>query len=208
MSKTLGSSGREIPASMNPKSKKVSSTRTWVLVSAGLIAVGGAAWALWSRSGKADESVPVPEAFAVDSIKQKMDDPEETKRLFASQQYDELADEQRRQVHQNKGEAFRQIWQDRVSEYFEAAEADREAILDRHLDALMAKMEQYDEGEEPKNESKKQQPSKSQKRPYSEWSRQERKAKSESGNPDQLARMMAYKTAIMKRAQARGIKMP
>ena len=107
---------RKDPASADPESKRVFPTRTGILVSTGLIAAGGAAWVLWNGLTQADEGVPVPEAFAVESIRQKMDKPQETKRLFASRKYDELTDEQRRQVHQNKEQAVRQMWQGAVSD--------------------------------------------------------------------------------------------
>lgn len=182
---------------MNLENNKVSSTRIWILISAGLVAAGGAAWSLWDGVSK-EEGVAVPEAFSVESMKANMNKPENMTVRRLSSKYQELTDEQRRQVRQNKDQAFREIVQDHVDEYFAAGDEDRDAIMDRHLEEIMEQWEQK------KSDAEDQQPE-SRKGASQVWSRQERKEKSESADPDRMAQWGAYKTAMMKRAQARGM---
>lgn len=171
---------------------------------AGLIVAGGAAWTIWKVPAKEEQDVPVPVAFDEESIRQKFNKPEEITKLYSSAQYEALTDEQRRQVDRNKARAYSQMVQDRVDEYFEAGDADREAILDRHLDEFTGQMDRHKKT----GEAEEQPWPQTRKLPKNTLSRQERKAKSELANPDRMARLMAYKMAIIKRAQARGIDLP
>ncbi|MCP4247730.1 MAG: hypothetical protein GY778_11835 [bacterium] len=177
------------------------SKRKRILLVGALIAAGGAAWVLLDEPAKEDEGTRVPAAFTAQNIKQKINQPGEMTRLFSSTQFRELTDEERRQVGQNKAKAYWQMFEDRVDAYFAADEREREAMLDRHLDELTAqkaqkaqkgKVDKPQQGQHPKGRKP-------------PMSKQDRKAKSESANPDQMARMAAYKTALVSRARARGI---
>lgn len=160
----------------------------------------GVAWVLWGGPATDADGVSVSEAFRVDSIKQKLGQPDEMMKLFSSRQYVELTDEQREQVRRNKGQAYFQTLQQQVDKYFEAGEAEREEILDRHLDEFMTERDRSSKADEAKQD---QQRAKSRKRPMT---REQRKAKSESADPDDMARLAAYWTALKERARARGIK--
>ncbi len=182
----------------------MSHTKTWIPIGAGLLVASGAAWFVWG--GSAASGVPVPEAFTVENFKKEFDKPESMKQAFEAGRYEELTEEQQRQVRENKGKAYEAMWQAKVDEWLAADEADRDAILDRHIEAFEAEADRYDKPK--KSQPKKPDPKKSDKGKKPSMSRQERQAKSESANPDEMAQMMAYKTAWMRRAQARGAKRP
>lgn len=184
----------------------MSSSGIRILIGVGIVAVGGAAWGFLGKSTPEKRVVPVPEPFQLKNMQAKMDQPGEMKRLFTSAAYQGLTKAQQHQVIQNKGAAYEQMWEDRLDDYFEAEEAEREAILDEHLDDLAASLNRGAKQEQGK--TKKQasyEEGKGQKKSSGDWSRQERKAKSESVNPDKLARQIAYKHAMTQRADARGI---
>ncbi len=177
----------------------MSSPKTRILLGAGLVTIVCIAWVVWGQSR--DVGPRVPEAFNVENIQQKMNEPDEMKAMFSSSHYRGLTAEQRQQVVKNKEQAYSRMVESRIDEYLDADRADRDTILDRHLDQWVVQWEKK-KTDEPTQQKR------PQKRANKVWTRQERKAKSESANPDQMAQARVYKAALMKRAEARGIEWP
>ncbi len=138
----------------------------------------------------------------------------------AKLQKEGLGEEERRAARREMGQAFRAALDDNVREYFAAGEEDRVAILDRQIDAFTERMKAWEarraerearrakeakeggakEGDEGVREGRR--------GSFANSTREERKDRAESRDPDQSARRMAYFSAVRKRAQERGIEMP
>ncbi|MHC5109954.1 MAG: hypothetical protein ACYTHJ_08760 [Planctomycetota bacterium] len=189
------------------------STKTFMIlcVVSGL-GLGGGAWALFGRPAEAQPGADVPQQFSVENIKKSMDEPEQMVKTFNSMRNDELTEEQRQAARKNMGLAFREMLNESVDEYFNADVADRNDVLDAHLDEWIAKRENWKNAWEKQKKEDGNEESESERR--EDWrkkmasrSTQERKEWSESQNPDQMARVMTYFTAMRMRASARGIDM-
>ena len=117
----------------------------------------------------------------------------------------------------------------RMNEYFAAAEPQKLAILDSHLDEMQARVKEFQQrrAQRPQGESNRAAPAQPggsaapavSGRPggpdrhgpgnsHGQPSRERRKAHSESRNPDSSARRNAYFAALNARAEQRGIQMP
>lgn len=141
---------------------------------------------------------------------------------FRDQMRDEkLTEEERRKL----GESMRATWEaemkKRLDEYFDADPAERDAILDKHIDEMEEFRKYMDERrakeeEEAKAEGKTDEEiEKEREKERDKWrdrmrskSREERKADSETRDPNQMAKQMAYWSAMRKQMEKRGIKMP
>ncbi len=128
--------------------------------------------------------------------------------IFDRMRSDDLTDEQRQNLRENMGRLMREDMERKVDEYNSAPEGEKEAILDRHIDEMVAFREKFREYREkhkddPEMEKQREERRKNWKPP----TKQQRKERMENSNPDKRARGMRYFGKMMARASERGIKM-
>ncbi len=199
----------------------IKSSRTWALAGVAVLTLGGTVWGLLSWTG--DEESDLPAELTVENLKaQVKEDPGKAmETLREASRREDLTDEQRREVFSN----LREVWQtqmaERVDEYFAAADDEKEALLDRHIDEFQERMKEWSQQREKREQERKEAEEKADSddaddkesvrermhRGFGSRTQRERKEHSESRDPDQSARMMAYFTAMRARANARGISM-
>ena len=162
-----------------------------------------AAWSLAGNKEPAKQST-LPSHLSVDALKQNAGN---RTGLRDALRDESLTDEQRRELRRNMRAARRSAMQERMDAYFAAAEQDRQAILDQHIDEFQSRMKQWENRSkaEKKEDQERREEFRSQ---FFGRSKQERKANSESRNPDQTAQRMGYMTAVRGRMAQRGISMP
>lgn len=175
-----------------------------MIAGAGALAVAVAVWGLAARNaGVQLARSTLPQERSVEALKAKAGNPAQVRELFDRQ---DLTDEQRRELADNLREVGRSMMNDRFGEYFNAPADERQAVLDKHIDEFQKmrkemearrKAGQNEEGEKPDPRGF-----------LANRTRQERKAESESRSADEMARGMAYFTALRKRMGERGIEMP
>lgn len=196
-----------------PRNKK-----RWLIVSVVLVVLAGGSWGLASYFSKPQEeqfAIAIPKDGTMEERMKSMED-------FRNQmRREDLTDEQRRKL----GESMRRFWegemQTRVNEYFEADPEERDRILDKHIDEMeewRKAMEdrRRQEEEKAKAEGKtEEEEEKDREKEREEWrkrmgsrSREERKADSETRNPNEMAQRMAYFSAMRKQMEKRGIQPP
>ncbi len=186
----------------------------------GTIVLGGGVWAL--VGGSADDGGPdLPQELTKEFIAaQAKENPGKlATTLMDTMDREDLTPEQRRAARQNMREVWQKEMDKNVNEYFDAEnEEQKNAILDRQLDEFMVRMqdmrkafeerraqrEQNGERNEADEEARRRESG----RRWMGQTAEERKERSESRNPDDSARRMAYMSAMMKRGQQRGIEMP
>ena len=98
-----------------------------------------------------------------------------------------------------------------MDEYYAAkTDEDRDAILDKQIDEFEQRRKEWEarRKEQEKKDIKKADPNAQRGGPFGPQSREDRKEKAESRNPDQTARQMAYFAAVRKRMGERGISAP
>ncbi|OWY70148.1 hypothetical protein B7486_17770 [cyanobacterium TDX16] len=134
---------------------------------------------------------------------------------------EKLTDEQRRKL----GESMRATWegemQKRVNEYFNADPAERDAILDKHIDEMEQWRKMMDERREKEEQAAEEEGKteeeieKEREKEREKWrdrmksrSREERKKDSETRDPNEQAQRMAYFSAMRKQMEKRGIQAP
>jgi pyruvate/2-oxoglutarate dehydrogenase complex dihydrolipoamide acyltransferase (E2) component len=190
------------------------SPKSWLIIAGSVVVLGGGAWGLSSYWKSAPAGPAVPKDFSVASL--KVTAAEEPGKLMdkvrESMDRDDLSEEQRRKI----GENVREVWQTRmresVDEYFNASDEEKNAVLDRHLEefqkAMQAMEERRKEWEKERENDKDGERERRGRGMFGPQTQEERKAQSESRNPDQMARAMAYFAAVQKRAQERGMKLP
>ena len=103
---------------------------------------------------------------------------------------------------------FRVQMESRVQEYNKASGFDRLIILDHHIDEIQKEMEKR---EASRREGDSSSDNRATSRPFRDRggsTPEERKARSESVNPDEMAKRMAYFAALRARMTERGIKLP
>ncbi|HNO77416.1 MAG TPA: hypothetical protein PKN33_05080 [Phycisphaerae bacterium] len=128
--------------------------------------------------------------------------------VFDRMRSDDLTDEQRDKLRENMGQLMREDMERKVDEYLSAPETDKQAIMDRHIDEMVAfrdKMRAYRDKHKDDPEAEKEQQERRQ-----NWTRpttQQRKERMESRNPEKMAQMMRYWPKMMARAKERGINM-
>ncbi|UCD28633.1 MAG: hypothetical protein JSV03_16380, partial [Planctomycetota bacterium] len=212
-----------------------------ILAAAGVVLVGAAACAIAMLSG--GNEVKLPKEFSVKALQTASEDPAQMRERFREAfQRQDLTEQQRRQLFHNVRQVMEARMDQRLDEYFTANESQRGAVLDRHLDEMRKRMQQWqrereqrrspgdgdgrrptagtdrrgDDGErrmgmgfdrrgDGRNRGPDGGPRDGRRGPPS---REARKERSESRNPDARARRMAYFTALRKRAEERGIEMP
>jgi hypothetical protein len=174
--------------------------------------------------------IVMPEELTVEALEQQWDDPARLMRhVHKAIRQNNLTGLQQQQLQANMLYVWEQRTNQRVDEYLAASEAEREAILDRHLDAMQQRRAEADRQRAAFRQEVGMAGSPSEQAggdrgvwpaspstsgaaegdpPARGSTRQERKECSESSDPDWTARWMAYFTALRKRADARGLDFP
>ena len=116
----------------------------------------------------------------------------------------DLTDEQRQKLRDVMREVGRAHMNERVDEYFAAAEEQREALLDRHIDEMMEMRERWRAEREQRREEDGTERERPRREPPTR-NLQDAKERMEGGDPDQQKRMTAYWGQMRARMQARGI---
>ena len=180
----------------------------WMIGGISVFAVTAVGATLFSLRGEAMSESDLPEEFSVESLKARAGDEQQGRAAFRDLlRRDDLTDEQRRQALRNMRELRRSSMSDRVNEYFDASEEDKDVVLDDHIDEFqrrMAEREKRRKDEERPSEEDRE----AMRNLFRSRSQAERKTDSESRNPDESARTMAYFSAMRNRMSQRGIKMP
>ncbi len=191
-----------------------------IQITVGVAAVAGAAWVLVARSDSPTPQKPsLPEELSVASLKKQIEEGSgkigETMR--STFQREDLTDEQRRQAGRNMRRVMMDMMDKNISEYHDAPEDGKQAVLDRQIDDFTERMKEMQErraqrereraadGEEPESEEQRRERFRSR---MGSQTREQRKARSESSDPDKMAQRMGYMQAMRKRMQERGIEMP
>jgi len=187
--------------------------QTWIITAVCATVLGGSAWAVFRAPKAKGGGVVIPAELSVDSLKAKVEEPEKLRETMRdTMQREDLTDEQRRQIAEN----MRTVWEGemnkRVDEYFAASEEEKTAVLDRQLDEWRERMKEWEQRrkEEEKKDGEKDRADRAQRFAgmFGQQSREQRKERSETRNPDQAGRQMAYFMAMRNRAAERGINMP
>jgi hypothetical protein len=192
-----------------------------VVLISGLLVAGVAAgvWA-YTAGSEPEKTSTLPAELSAEAIKAMAE--KDPGKVFEAMGRDDLTEEQRRELMRNSREAMESMIDERVNEYYAAAESERQAILDRHIDEFQERRKEWDarrkewqerrekEDAESKDEEKKED-GEGERRGwrgrFASMSRQDHKERVESRDPDKTAQRMAYFAAAMARAQARGIGM-
>jgi hypothetical protein len=183
--------------------------KSWMIMCFTATFLGGAVWGAsrWLVSG--EPTVELPKELTIESLKAGASHPGAMMSTIRSaMDRDDLTGEQRRQARQNMREVFESAINDRVNEYFAASDEEKTAVLDSHIDQMeswqKAMEEQRKQWEARRNQEGERGPG----RGFNDQTREERKERSESRNPDQTAQRMAYFLAMQKRMAERGIQAP
>ncbi len=189
----------------------------WCVIS-GVVVFGGAVWAVVGRTADdSDNPLHLPDELTTAALKKKAaEDPAAVGRTIMNTfDRDDLSDEQRRAVRRSVREVFMSQIDKRVDEYFAASEDEKLAVLDRQIDEWQvqsAKMREMWAERRRQREARRKESgedsSQDGRRRWGPQNRGERKARSESRDPDKSARRMAYFQAARSRASERGIQMP
>ena len=123
---------------------------------------------------------------------------------------EDLTDEQRRELRSNMRDVFRTMMRERMDAWYAAeTDAEKTAILDQQIDEFEARRAEWERRRAEAEESEEGRADRERFRQmFATPSKEERKARSESRNPDQTARMMGYFSAMRKRMEQRGIQPP
>ena len=119
---------------------------------------------------------------------------------------EDLTDEERQELRRVRREVMMARMNERVDEYFDSPEEEREKILDRHIDEMLAFREQW-RAERERREEEGQHDRERMRRERPRRDRQQAKERMEGGDPDRQKRMMSYWGKMRTRMQARGIEM-
>lgn len=184
-----------------------------------LLCMGGA-WAfLRSSEPKPTSKTGLPEDLTAEAMrKQAKEDPGA---LFAKgrevREREDLTEEQRREAGRNMWRAMMGVMDERVDEYYTAAPEQQNEVLDRHIDEWTERMKEWEkrreewrrgERDDERTDEEREQERRERARRWMGANREERKARSESRDPDAMARRMGYFMAMRKRATERGIDLP
>lgn len=186
------------------------SLRTLAGAICGVVLISASAWALWPQ-----EQDILPKELSVASLKERFEDPERAGPMMRETfEREDLSDAQRQALRSNMRQVFRDMMNERVDEYFTASEEDKVAVLDRHIDEFMERMERFRQMREQQRQDS-EEDAEARERRREEGRRrwgggttEQRKARSESRNADEMARHMVYMTAMRSRMAERGINMP
>jgi hypothetical protein len=137
--------------------------------------------------------------------------PPDPMKLMENMQRTDLTEEQRNELRHNMHEAFQARMDARADEYFTAPAEQKELVLDRQIDEMQKEMKQMEERRRQHQEEEERHAGPTSRpwhRGFANMTPQERKTRSETRNPDQMARHMAYRNAVHARMEQRGIQMP
>jgi hypothetical protein len=196
-----------------------------------VLAIAGGVWGYSAWSGDvSSEANAVPPELTVEALKTQMDDPGKMMQTMRqTMRREDLTDEQRAEVRRNMREVWQSTMDERVDEYFAAAtEKDKNVVLDRQIDEFQERMKEWEARRQERERERErereargrdgdadgQQTTESREERGRRWrrfagsqTREQRKARSESRDPDRTARRMVYFTAMRKRASERGVEM-
>ncbi|MEK6677618.1 MAG: hypothetical protein AABZ47_18445 [Planctomycetota bacterium] len=185
------------------------SPKTWIILVTSVVGVSGGAWGMWSYSHAKVDPDALPKELSVESLKAQSHEPGkmfETMRDLRDRE--DLTDEQRQKLRDNMREVFQSRMKENVDEYFAATPEQQNDVLDKQLDAFQEQMNRWEEQRKQFEKDRKPGDEERWRGNPGDQTQQERKTRSESRNPDQMARMMTYFAAMQKRANERGIKLP
>jgi hypothetical protein len=182
----------------------------WVMTAAALAVSGAGVWAITARAAKAKAATALPKELSTESLRAQANQPGAMMdTMRATMQREDLTEDQKREAARNMRELFRETMLKNVNEYFAAADdEEKNNVLDRHIDQFQGFMKEMEKRREEFEKNRKPGEEENWRRVMGPRTQQERKAMSESRNPDEMARAMAYFGAMQKRMSERGIKMP
>jgi hypothetical protein len=173
------------------------SSKVILIAAGGVLALGAGAWGISAHF----RAPPKPE-------------PVEPEKLFDAMRKPDLSEKERDELRHKMHEAFEARMEERTDEYFKAPEDQRLVILDRHIDEMLKEQEER-EARRREREEREGPPPEDRAGPTSrpwrgpgDMTPQERKTRSETRNPDESARRMAYFQAMRERMEARGVQPP
>jgi hypothetical protein len=201
-----------------------------------VLLLGGAVWGytVHARNKKS----AVPKEFTADALKSESDPGKAWEKVHQAMDRTDLTDEQKHQIRENAHNVWEARMDQRMDDYFNAPANQKQAILDRHLDEMQARMKDWEKRRAehdaqrtaaggaqtadasgagrngppggPGNQAGGRPGDTGGRGPGRGGppSREQRKSHSEARNPDQQARRMAYFGAMQQRAQQRGMQMP
>ena len=192
----------------NSKKKPARKQKLWMIGGVSVFAVAAVGATLFSLQEEVKSESDLPDEFSAESLRARTGDERQGRAAFRDLlRRDDLTDEQRRNALRNMRELRRGRMVDRVNEYFDAAEEDKDAILDDHIAEFQRRMaeraERRSDEERPSEEERE-----AMRNLFNSRDKAERKNDSESRNPDESARSMAYGSAMRSRMNQRGIQMP
>jgi hypothetical protein len=206
------------------KRRRAGSPQLVVVTLSAVVLLGGTVWGFMAWNGSDKSESTLPDELRLENLrKQASDDPDGMRTTMANSfRRDDLTEEQRREARENMRTVFEEQMDKNVNEYFTAPEEEKVAVLDRQIDEFQKQMEGWRaqmEEMRKEREARQAEREKNGEKPDGErdggerrWggpqTREERKARSESNNPDKMAKRFAYFSAAHKRMTERGIEMP
>lgn len=184
---------------------------SWVVTAVAAVAVGGTGWALMRDS--TPPGTPVPKELTVEALKtQAKEDPGKMMgTIRETMDREDLTDEQRAQIRENMRKVWEDSMQERVDEYYAATtDEERNEVLDRQIDEFEERRKEWQarRAEEEKKNGKNGEQRGPGSGGFGPQTREERKERAESRDPDKMARQMAYFSAMRQRMSDRGMKPP
>jgi len=184
--------------------------RHWLIAGGVVLGLGLCAWGFYGHSAEADSDLP--KALTVDGIRAGMGDLGRSRESFrAMMRGDKLNEDQRRRAARNMRTVWRDEMKTRVDAYFNADEDEQQAILDAQIDEFQARMNEWRKRREEQKKDAQKDGNDDRggfRGMFGQRSKQERKEFTESRNPDDMARTMAYFQAMRSRMSERGMQMP
>lgn len=213
----------------------------WVILSAvAVLLVGGGAWGLTAYARHKRSAVP--KEFTAVALKNEQDPGKMFEKVHQAMERTDLTDQQKHAIRENAHDAMESRMEARMNEYFQASGAQKQAVLDRHLNEMVVRMKEMEKRRaewQAKNGTFQLAGGPGGGPPWmrggqggpaagpgsngqaaggaggdrrggnsGDSQRDRRKQWTESRDPDQHARRMAYFTAMQQRAKQRGIEMP
>lgn len=192
--------------------EKKNNSKTLLITCLSIAVLGAGAWGLSAALSK-----PRPSETDL-LLAQAKEDPG---KLMDKLRDENMSEEERDKLRRSMREGFESRMDEAVNEYFNAKPEDREAVLNKHIEEMekwRKRMEDRQREEEEKANAEGKSPEeieKEREKRREEWrknregrSQEERKADSETRDPNQRAQRMAYRSAMRKQMQARGIEPP
>lgn len=192
----------------------VSNSRRNLIVIGTLVtlAAAGGVWAWVARAPRTPE-LQIPAEYSADALKAKAEtNPGEVfDSMRAAMDRKDLTDEQRDAIRDNMRKVMEEQMDKRLDEFFTASTDDeKKVVLDRHIDEWerMRKEREAKEADRPPPTQEERDRWRRAREGRTPPTQAERKSRSESRNPDQMARRMAYFQAMQNRMKERGIQTP